>query len=64
MWPTQTKFGSMRDLRQGDPLSPMLFLVMMEVLSGMLKRIEGAGLISGFKADDSRDEGECVSHLL
>ena len=64
MWPTQTKFGSTRGLRQGDPLSAMLFLVMMEVLSKMLKRIEGAGLISGFKADGSWDEGECVSHLL
>ena len=42
----------------------MLFLVMIEVLSRMLKRIEGAGLISGFKADGSRDEEECVSYLL
>ena len=29
----------------------MLFLVMMEVLSRMLKRVEGASLIRGFKAD-------------
>ena len=64
MWPTQTKFESTRGLRPGDPLSPMLFLVIMEVLSRMLKRIEGAGLISGFKADGSRDEEECVSYLL
>ena len=42
----------------------MLFLVMIEVLSRMLKRIEGVGLISGFKADGSQDEGECVSLLL
>ena len=41
-------FGSTRGLRQGDLLSPMLFLVMMEVLSRMLKRVEGAGLIRGF----------------
>ena len=57
-------FGSTRGLRQGDPLSTMLFLVMMEVFSRKLKRVEGVGLISGFKADGRWCEGVCVSHLL
>ena len=51
-------------MRQGDLLSTMLFLVMMEVFSKILKRVEGVGLLSGFKADGRRGEGECVSHLL
>ena len=56
-------FGSSRGLRQGKPLSPLLFLVMIEVFSRMVKRMEGAGLLSGFKAD-GRSRGESVSHLL
>ena len=57
-------FGSSRGLRQGDPQSPMLSLVMMEVFSRMVKRIEGAELLSGFRVDGKRGRGECVSHLL
>ena len=57
-------FGSSRGLRQGDPLSPMLFLIMMEVFSRMLRRVEGAGLICGFKVEGRRGGGECVTHLL
>ena len=57
-------FGSSRGLKQGDSLFPMLFLVMMEVFSTMMKRVEGAGLLHGFRADGSQGGGECVSHLL
>ena len=57
-------FGSSRGLRQGDPLSLMLCLILMEVLSRMLRRVEGAGLISGLKIEGRRDGGESVSHLL
>ena len=42
----------------------MLFLILMEVFSRMAKRMEGAGLLSGFRADGRRGRGECVSHLL
>ena len=57
-------FGSLIDLRQGDSLSPVLFLIMMEVFSRMLRRVEGAGLIRGFNLEGRRDGGERVSHLL
>ena len=57
-------FGSLRGLRQGDPLSSLLFLIMMEVFSRMLRRVEGAGLIRGFKVEGRRGGGECVTHLL
>ena len=42
----------------------MLFLIMMEVFSKMLRRVEGADLIRGFKAEGRKGGGECVSHLL
>ena len=57
-------FSSSRGLRQGEPLSSMLFLIVMEVFSRMLKRVEGAGLIRGFKVESRRGGGESVSHLL
>ena len=57
-------FGNSRGLRQGDQLSSMLFLIMMEVFSRMLRRVERAGLFRGFKVEGRRGGGECVSHLL
>ena len=37
---------------------------MMEVFSRMVKSMERAGLLSGFRADGRRGRGECVLHLL
>ena len=43
-------FGISHSLRQGDPLSPPLFLLVMEVLSRFLKKTEVGGSLSGFQA--------------
>ena len=57
-------FGSSRGLRQGGPLSPRLFLVMMEVFSKMMKRAEEAGLVRGFMTVGRQGGRVGVSHLL
>ena len=57
-------FGSSRGLRQGDPLSSLLFLLVMEVLSQMLQKLEVEGLIRGFYEGGNSHDGLCISHLL
>ncbi|XP_022020224.1 uncharacterized mitochondrial protein AtMg01250-like [Helianthus annuus] len=58
--PTYT-FKCEKGTRQGDPLSPFLFLVVMEALSCMIDNAKEAGIIKGI---DTPSNGSNISHLL
>jgi hypothetical protein len=57
-------FGSSRGVRQGDPLSPFLFDLVMEAFSRMLGAITSRGWISGFSVGSCDLSRIVVSHLL
>ena len=57
-------FHSSRGIQQGDPLSPLLFLVVMKVLSRLLKKTEEGGFICGFQVGVALGDRLEVSHLL
>jgi hypothetical protein len=57
-------FGSSRGVRQGDPLSPFLFVLVIEAFSRMLDAFTSRGLISGFSVGSSEQDRVNVSHLL
>jgi retron-type reverse transcriptase len=55
-------FHSSRGLPQGDPLSPLLFLLVMEALSRMLAKVVERGFISSFSVGDSTENLVTISH--
>jgi hypothetical protein len=50
-----------RGIRQGDPLSPYLFLLCVEALSSMLSKVKSKGLITGMPTSK---KGPRLSHLF
>ena len=50
-------FGSSHGLRRGDPLSLLLFFLVMVVLSRLLKRMEVGGFLCGFQAGSHMQGG-------
>jgi hypothetical protein len=57
-------FGSSHGVRQGDLLSPFLFVLVMEAFSKMINAIYSRGLISGFSVGPREVDRVEVSHLL
>ena len=57
-------FGSSRGIRQGDPLSPLLFDIVMEALSRMLDEAAISRQFSSFSVGNIVGNSVMVSHLL
>lgn len=57
-------FQCTRDLRQGDPLSPYLFIMVMEMLSHILNRAIERGFLVDISVCGRRCEGMELSYLL
>ncbi|KAJ0539673.1 putative RNA-directed DNA polymerase [Helianthus annuus] len=55
------EFSCGKGMRQGDPISPFLFLLVMEAFSSMVKKACGVGALRGVSLPK---EGPVLSHLL
>lgn len=56
-------FLTERGLRQGDPLSPFLFIIAMEGLNNMIKKAKLNGWIKGFEVAMNGHNNQEITHL-
>ncbi|KAJ9687810.1 hypothetical protein PVL29_013853 [Vitis rotundifolia] len=57
-------FPSTKGLRQGDLLSPYLFVMGMEVLSALIRRVVEGGFLSGCSIRGGKRPALNISHLF
>ena len=57
-------FISNRGLRQGDPLSPYLFVIEMEVFFMLIDKATSKGFLSGYTIANRNSEGLKVTHMM
>lgn len=51
-------------LRQGDPLSPLLFIMVLETLSKLLEKVKEVGLLHGVQIGRDNNQIEIRTHSL